>query len=169
MFIEPSATTIGRLTHSPYTIKIIYIGIQFLKYIFQRLSSLFWYDCIGTVSFKSVSSALAVTLWVLAGGASPHAERVLGCTVLVGEAPALPPFAGAGLHPVLRPRGRRSGLAWGGLGRAGERLLLQAGLPTGGDREGPGRVHRLNSPYPYKPKNKTPTWPPHLVETWFSV
>jgi hypothetical protein len=81
---------------------------------------------------RSVSSALAVTLRVLAGGAASHAERVLWRAVLVGEAPALPDLAGAGLRPVLRPRGRRSGLAWGGLGRAGKRLLLQAGLSTRG-------------------------------------
>lgn len=69
--------------------------------------------------------------------------------ILVSEPPAFADLAGTGLSPVLHPGRRRSGLGGESLGRAEERLVLQARLSTEGKR---GRI-RLSAQIRLSPKS----------------
>lgn len=76
--------------------------------------------------------SLRLTIRVLPRGAAPGPEGGPGPSVLLGEAPALGHLIGTGLSAIVRPRGLGFPLGDGSLGRTGEHLVLQAGLPTAG-------------------------------------
>lgn len=76
------------------------------------------------------SSSLRFTIRVLPGGAAPGPEGRLRSSVLLAEAPALGHLVGTGLSPIVGPRWLGFSFGDGSLGRTGEHLVLQAGLPT---------------------------------------
>lgn len=79
----------------------------------------------------------------MARGAAPGPEGLLWPSVLLGEAPALGHLVGTGLSPVVGPRRLGFPLGDGSLGRTGEHLVLQAGLPTAGRKATTERIQPI--------------------------